>query len=224
MAASYKDKANQDVAPVASGGRLPLRRRLIGGLLSLPWIAAGLAALWPGVDVSAQNKNKGSSGMSAHDFEFTGIDGKPMPMTQFKGKVVLLVNTASQCGFTPQYADLEAVYKTYRDKGLVVLGVPSNDFGAQEPGTAAQIKDFCEVNFSIDFPLTDKQVVTGPNAHPLYQWIAKELGEGALPKWNFHKYLIGADGALVEVFPTPVKPTDTKVTKAIEAALQKAKV
>ena len=157
-------------------------------------------------------------------FELTGIDGTPMPLKQYKGKVVLLVNTASQCGFTPQYADLEKIYKQYRGRGLVVLGVPSNDFGGQEPGTAAQIKEFCEVNFDIDFPLADKQVVKGPNAHPLYRWIAAELGEDALPKWNFHKYLIGADGKLVEGFATPVKPTDAKVTKAIELALLKAKV
>jgi len=214
-------KANQYVAQLSP--RMPFRRRVIGSLLALPWIAAGLTLLWPDPGAVAQNKSKGSTGMSAYDFEFTSIDGKPMPMTQFKGKVVLLVNTASQCGFTPQYADLEKLYKTYRDKGLVVLGVPSNDFGGQEPGTAAQIKDFCEVNFDIDFPMTDKQAVIGPQAHPLYQWIARELGEGALPKWNFHKYLIGADGSLVEVFPTPVKPTDAKVTKAVEAALQKAK-
>lgn len=218
MTEANKDKANQGVA----GTMRPLRRRLVGGLLSLPWVAAGLAMVWPQTG-AAQSRMKGSTGMSAHDFDFTGIDGKPMPMKQYQGKVVLLVNTASQCGFTPQYADLEKVYQTYRDRGLVVLGVPSNDFGGQEPGTAAQIKDFCEVNFDIDFPMTDKQAVIGPQAHPLYQWIAKELGEGALPKWNFHKYLIGADGALVEVFPSPVKPTDPKVTRAIETALQKAK-
>jgi glutathione peroxidase len=203
--------------------RLPLRRRLIGAVLSLSWVAACLALLPPFNTVQAQTKSKGSTGMTAYDFAFTGIDGKPLPMTQFRGKVVLLVNTASQCGFTPQYADLETVYQTYRNKGLVVLGVPSNDFGGQEPGTAAQIKDFCEVNFNIDFPMTDKQAVIGPQAHPLYQWIGRELGEAALPKWNFHKYLIGADGALIEVFPTPVKPTDPKVTAAIEAALKKAK-
>ena len=161
--------------------------------------------------------------MSFHDFDLTGIDGKPLPLKQYKGKVVLLVNTASQCGFTPQYTDLQAVWTKYRERGLVVLGVPSNDFGGQEPGTAAQIKEFCEVNFDIDFPLADKQVVRGPQAHPLYRWIAAELGEDALPKWNFHKYLIGADGRLIEGFATPVKPTDGKITRAIEMALLKAK-
>ena len=203
-----------------------LRRRLVGTIASLPLVAAALVLLGPfGSNVQAQQMSKrtGATGMTAHDFELTGIDGTPMPLKQYKGKVLLLVNTASQCGFTPQYADLEKVYKQYREPGLVVLGVPSNDFGGQEPGTAAQIKEFCEVNFDIDFPLADKQVVKGPNAHPLYRWIAAELGEDALPKWNFHKYLIGADGRLVEGFATPVKPTDAKVTKAIELALLKAK-
>jgi len=213
---------NQKVSTLA----LPsLRRRLVGALASLPLIAAGLVALGAfGSNVQAQQMSKkGATGMTAHDFELTGIDGTPMPLKQYKGKVVLLVNTASQCGFTPQYADLEKVWQQYRARGLVVIGVPSNDFGGQEPGTAAQIKEFCEVNFDIDFPLADKQSVKGPKAHPLYRWIAAELGEDALPKWNFHKYLIGADGKLIEGFATPVKPTDAKITKAIELALLKAK-
>lgn len=209
--------------------RLPmpsLRRRLVGTIASLPLVAAALIALGPfGSNVQAQQMSKrtGATGMTAHDFELTGIDGTPLPLKQFRGKVVLLVNTASQCGFTPQYADLEKIWQQYRARGLVVLGVPSNDFGGQEPGSAAQIKEFCEINFNIDFPLTEKQVVKGPNAHPLYRWIAAELGEDALPKWNFHKYLIGADGRLIEGFATPVKPTDAKITKAIELALLKAK-
>lgn len=161
--------------------------------------------------------------MSAHDFDFTAIDGKPLPLKQFRGKALLLVNTASQCGFTPQYADLQKLWSDYRAKGLVVLGVPSNDFGGQEPGSAEQIKEFCEANFDIDFPLTEKQVVIGPKAHPFYRWVAAELGEDALPKWNFHKYLIAPDGSLAEVFPSRVKPTDAKVVQAVEAALTAAK-
>ncbi|HEX6958614.1 MAG TPA: glutathione peroxidase [Ferrovibrio sp.] len=161
--------------------------------------------------------------MSAHDFDFTSIDGQPLPMRQFKGKAVLLVNTASQCGFTPQYTDLEKLWTDYRGKGLVVLGVPSNDFGNQEPGSAEQIKEFCTVNFDVDFPLTAKQTVIGRNAHPLYRWIASELGEDALPKWNFHKYLIAGDGSIAEVFPSRIKPTDSKVISAVEAELKKLK-
>lgn len=214
-----------EIQTVSSLKLPPLSRRMVGAIASLPLLGALLVALGPfGSNVQAQQMSKrGSTGMTAHDFELTAIDGSPLPLKQFKGKAVLLVNTASQCGFTPQYADLEKVWQQYRDKGLVVLGVPSNDFGGQEPGSAAQIKEFCEVNFDIDFPLADKQVVRGPKAHPLYRWIAAELGEDALPKWNFHKYLIGADGKLIESFATPVKPTDAKITKAIEAALAKAK-
>lgn len=201
----------------------PLHRRRFAALVSLPWVAAGLVMLpWPFGRAIAQPRAKGKTAMTAHDFSFVSIDGEPLPMTKFRGKAVLLVNTASQCGFTPQYADLEKVWTAYRDRGLVVLGVPSNDFGGQEPGSAQQIKEFCEVNFAIDFPLTDKTVVTGAKAHPLYRWIAAELGEGALPKWNFHKYLIAPDGTLAAVFPTPVKPTDPKVIAAIEAALKGA--
>lgn len=188
---------------------------LLAGAVLLP-----AAALRPGPARATPATTR--TGMTAHDFSFTSIDGKPLPMAQFRGKAILLVNTASQCGFTPQYTDLQKVWDAYRDRGLVVLGVPSNDFGGQEPGSEAQIKEFCEVNFSVDFPLTDKQHVIGPQAHPLYKWIGAELGEDALPKWNFHKYLIAPDGTLAEVFPTPVKPTEAKVTAAIEAALQKS--
>jgi glutathione peroxidase len=111
---------------------------------------------------------------TAHEYSFQSIDGNPLPLSRYAGKAVLVVNTASMCGYTPQYADLEALWQRYRDRGLVVLGVPSNDFGGQEPGSAEQIKDFCEVNFAIDFPLTEKQVVTGPKAHPFYQWAARD--------------------------------------------------
>ncbi|GAB4357460.1 MAG: glutathione peroxidase [Kiloniellaceae bacterium] len=161
-------------------------------------------------------------GKSAHDFTFTAIEGGPLPLSQYKGKVVLLVNTASLCGFTPQYDDLQAVWERYRERGLVVLGVPSNDFGGQEPGSEAEIKQFCEVNFSIDFPLTAKEHVVGDAAHPFYRWAAEQLGFAAKPRWNFHKYLIGPDGTLADWFSTVTKPTAPKVTAAIEAQLAKA--
>lgn len=162
------------------------------------------------------------SAQSAHDFSFTAIEGGDLPLSQYKGKVVLLVNTASLCGFTPQYDDLQAVWERYRERGLVVLGVPSNDFGGQEPGSAAEIKEFCEVNFSIDFPLTTKEHVVGDAAHPFYRWAAEQLGFAAKPRWNFHKYLIGPDGTLADWFSTVTKPTAPKVTEAIEAQLAKA--
>ena len=156
---------------------------------------------------------------SAHDFSFTAIEGGALPLAQYKGKVVLLVNTASRCGFTPQYEGLQAVWERYRERGLVVLGVPSNDFGGQEPGNEAEIKEFCEVNFSVDFPLTAKEHVVGAEAHPFYRWAADRLGFAAKPRWNFHKYLIGPDGALADWFSTATEPGSAKVTQAIEAQL-----
>lgn len=158
---------------------------------------------------------------TAFEFRFDAIDGAPLPLSSFQGKALLVVNTASQCGYTPQYADLVTVWKAYRDKGLVVLGVPSNDFGGQEPGSAQQIKQFCEVNYDVDFPLTAKAVVVGDAAHPLYRWLASQLGAASAPRWNFHKYVIGADGQAVAAFPSSVKPTDAKLTAAIEQALPK---
>lgn len=157
--------------------------------------------------------------MSAHDFSFPAIDGSALELAAFKGKPVLVVNTASECGYTPQYAGLETLWRKYRDRGLVVLGVPSNDFGAQEPGAETAIKSFCEINYAVDFPLTKKQTVIGGKAHPFYRWIAAELGEDAAPKWNFHKYLVAPDGSLAGLWPSAVDPLDPKITGAIEAAL-----
>ena len=159
---------------------------------------------------------------SAHAFNFTSIDGQPLPLKQFEGKVVLVVNTASRCGFTHQYADLQALWQRYRDRGLVVLGVPSNDFGGQEPGSEAEIKEFCEVNFDIDFPMTSKVNVKGDAAHPFYRWAGDQLGAKSKPRWNFHKYLIAPDGRLVDWFPTATSPNAEKLTRAIEGQLPKA--
>jgi len=156
---------------------------------------------------------------SAYDFEFDGLDGAPLPLSQYEGKVVLAVNTASACGFTPQYEGLQALYEDYHDQGLVVLGIPSNDFGRQEPLSAEGIKDFCAVNFNITFPMTDKTVVKGQTAHPFYQWAAEELGMIAKPRWNFHKYLIGRDGKLINWFASTTAPQSSKLKKAIEKAL-----
>lgn len=159
----------------------------------------------------------------AHDFQFTRIEGGPLPLSDFKGKAVLVVNTASRCGYTPQYTGLQKLWRTYRDKGLVVLGVPSNDFGGQEPGTAAEIKTFCETNFEVDFPLAGKEPVKGDAAHPFYKWAVRELGPESAPKWNFHKYLIGPDGNLVGWFSTKTTPDAPDLTAAIDAAIKSAK-
>lgn len=156
---------------------------------------------------------------TAHDFEFVSIDGEPLPMAGFEGQAVLVVNTASFCGFTYQYEALQSLFDSYRNRGLVVLGVPSNDFGKQEPGTATEIKNFCEVNFDINFPLTEKQHVKGEDAHPFFKHIAEELGDEAMPRWNFHKYLVAPDGALIDSWSSRTEPTSPEITAAIEAVL-----
>ncbi len=157
--------------------------------------------------------------MNAHQFEFRTIKGEALPLSQYEGQTVLVVNTASRCGLTPQYRELQGLWERYKARGLVVLGVPCNDFGAQEPGTAEEIVSFCEVNYDIDFPLTTKQSVIGADAHPFYKWVAEVAGEDALPKWNFHKYLIGPNGDLVQVFGSKVPPDDAALVKEIEALL-----
>ena len=161
----------------------------------------------------------GAAETSAYDFSFPAIDGGTLSLSEYEGRPLLIVNTASQCGFTPQYDGLQALYDDYRDQGLVVLGIPSNDFGRQEPLSAEGIKDFCEVNFNITFPMTDKTVVKGQSAHPFYQWAAAELGMMAKPRWNFHKYLIDREGKLVNWFASTTSPQSAKLKKAIEAAL-----
>ena len=156
---------------------------------------------------------------SAHDFAFQSIDGQPLPMTTFKDKVVLVVNTASKCGLTPQYDGLEKLYSNYKDQGLVVLGVPCNQFMGQEPGTDAEIQTFCSTTFGIDFPMTSKVDVKEAGAHPFYKWAAETLGEPAVPVWNFHKLLVGKDGKLVNVFGPRTDPLDPEIKAAVEEAL-----
>jgi glutathione peroxidase len=159
---------------------------------------------------------------NAHSFAFTSIDGEELPLGGWRGRLVLVVNTASYCGYTPQYRDLEALWQRYRDRGLIVLGVPSNDFGQQEPGSAAEIKQFCETHYAVDFPLTQKYSVVGGEAHPFYRWIAESLGEVGTPRWNFHKYLIDPDGELAGAWPSSVAPGDRRITSEIDKMLAPA--
>ena len=155
-----------------------------------------------------------------YDFEALQIDGKSVRLDQFKGKALLIVNTASACGFTPQFAGLEQLHKEYADQGLVVLGFPCNQFGAQDKGSNDEIAEFCQLNYGVSFPMMAKIDVNGPSAHPLYQWLTKEapglLGTTGI-KWNFTKFLVGKDGAVVKRYA----PTDTPASlgKDIEAAL-----
>ena len=171
-------------------------------------------ALSIGLSMTANAKN-------LHDFTLVGIDGKPMPMQQFDGKIVLLVNTASECGYTGQYEGLEKLWETYRDKHFVVVGVPSNDFGGQEPGKAEEIATFCKVNYGVTFPLADKTVVSGNDADPLYQWATSQAGILGAPQWNFHKFLFDKHGNFIDWFSTPTEPMSTKITKAVDSALAK---
>jgi glutathione peroxidase len=157
--------------------------------------------------------------MTAYDFTFSSIVGVPLPLAAYRGRPLLVVNTASFCGFTPQYAELQALWGRYGARGLGVLGVPSNDFGEQEPGTAEEIRTFCERNYAITFPLTAKQRVIGDGAHPFFLWIAAELGEAGAPRWNFHKYLVGPDGLLAGAWPSSVRPSDPSIVAEIEPLL-----
>ncbi len=152
---------------------------------------------------------------NAHDFSFTSIEGDKLPMSAFAGKAVLLVNTASRCGFTHQYDGLQALYERYRDEGFVVLGVPSQDF-RQELASSAEVKKFCEVNFDLDFPMTEIESVKGKGAHPLFQWLA---GQGAKPDWNFNKFLIAPDGRFLTKFGSSVRPDARKLVEQIDIAL-----
>ncbi|HEX7885888.1 MAG TPA: glutathione peroxidase [Phenylobacterium sp.] len=156
---------------------------------------------------------------SAYEYSFDKIAGGELPLSTLRDKVVLVVNTASKCGLTPQYDGLEKLYSQYRDKGLVVLGVPCNQFMGQEPGTEAEIQTFCSTTFGIDFPMTSKVDVVGEEAHPFYKWAEKELGDAATPAWNFHKILIGKRGEAIRAFGSRTEPLDAEVTRAIEAAL-----
>jgi glutathione peroxidase len=155
--------------------------------------------------------------MSFHQLTATSLDGKPVSLDQYKGKVLVVVNTASECGFTPQYAGLEKLYETYRDRGVVVLGFPSNDFGGQEPGTPEQIQTFCETKYRVQFPMFDKVKTKGDGRSPVYEFLSAKHGE---PKWNFHKYVVGKDGTVRAAFPSSVKPESDDLKNAVELALK----
>lgn len=159
---------------------------------------------------------------SAYDYTFRSIDGAELPMKSFAGRVVLVVNTASFCGFTPQYKGLQALHERYEARGLTVLGVPSNDFGAQEPKGEKDIKSFCEGAFGVTFPLTQKAVVKGEGAHPFYKWVVSVLGQGAEPRWNFHKIVIGRDGRAVATFNSGVTPEAPELLRVIEGELTRS--
>jgi glutathione peroxidase len=157
---------------------------------------------------------------SIYDFEAQQINGQSVSLSGFKGKALLIVNTASKCGFTPQFGGLEELHKAYADKGLVVLGFPCNQFASQDPGSDGEIAEFCQVNYGVSFPMMGKIDVNGPAAHPLYKWLSAEapglLGSKSI-KWNFTKFLVGKDGQVIRRYAPTDKPAD--LTKDVEAAL-----
>ena len=154
-----------------------------------------------------------------YDFEFNSIDGNKIKLSDFKNKVLVVVNVASRCGYTPQYEGLQMLWSNYKNKNLVVIGVPTNNF-KQEPGNNKEIKDFCETNFGINFPMAEKTNVIGKDAHPFYKWAKKNHGIGAIPKWNFHKIIIGKDGKIADTFASITKPSSNKFIKFIEKEIK----
>ncbi len=156
----------------------------------------------------------------AYDFKFKDLDGSTLSLSEYKDKVIVVVNVASQCGFTKQYEDMQKVWSEYQKKGVVMLGVPSNDFGNQEPGNNEDIKNFCEAKFGISFPMTEKVIVKGTEAHPFYVWARENHGKSAIPKWNFHKIIVGKDGKIAETFSSITRPTSNKFIRTLEKLIK----
>ena len=165
------------------------------------------------------NKSISENSKRLFDFKIQSINGDEIDLSNYKGKIVLIVNVASKCGFTNQYAELQILYETYKDKGFVILGIPSNQFGSQEPGSESEIKNFCETNFNITFPMTKKYDVKGVNAHSIYLWAKNSYGISTVPIWNFHKILINKEGNVEDTFASFTKPMSKKIVKKIEELL-----
>ena len=156
----------------------------------------------------------------AYDFKFKDLDGNILSLSEYKNKIMIIINVASKCGFTNQYEDMQIVWEKYQKNNVIVLGVPSNDFGDQEPGTNEEIKNFCEAKFGISFPMTEKVSVKGSEAHPFYKWARENYGKAAIPKWNFHKIIIDKNGKIAETFSSLTKPSSKKFTKVLEKLIK----
>ena len=165
------------------------------------------------------NKTISDNSKTFFDFKIKSINGEELDLSTFNGKTILLVNVASNCGFTKQYDDLQKLYDKFKDKGLVVIGVPTNQFGSQEPGSEIEIKNFCETNFNITFPMTSKHDVKGINAHQIYLWAKETFGKSTIPKWNFHKILINKNGNVEDTFASFTGPMSIKIIKKLEKIL-----
>jgi glutathione peroxidase len=180
--------------------------------------AATLAAVASPLSTRFAKAGAGMSRMTAYAFSFTALTQSEIRLSDYAGHPILVVNTASLCGFTPQYASLQELWTEFKDRGLVLIGVPSNDFGGQEPGGAADIAETAQHQYGVTFPMAAKATVIGPNAHPFYKWAA-EARPKEIPRWNFHKYLVGRDGYIADVFASAVEPTDTRIKTALGRAL-----
>jgi glutathione peroxidase len=183
---------------------------------ALTMVAAAIAA--PG---AAQAQSPAMTRITAYAFTFEGLEGGDIRLADYAGKPILIVNTASHCGYTPQFTGLQQLYARYHDKGLAVVGVPSNDFGGQEPGTSVEIIKTAHQDYGVRFPLAAKVRVRGANPHPFYKWAASERPLET-PRWNFHKYLIGRDGRIAAVFPTAIEPMDARLINAVVTELGRA--
>ena len=180
-------------------------------------ITAALAAIASPASTRTALAQAAMSRITAYAFSFPALAGGDIRLADYAGRPLLVVNTASLCGFTPQYAGLQELWTQFHDRGLMIIGVPSNDFGAQEPGGAIEIAETAQHRFGVTFPMAAKATVKGTNAHPFYKWAADARPKD-VPRWNFHKYLIGRDGYIAEVFPETVEPSDTRVKTAIARA------
>lgn len=203
-------------------GKPMMHKALFGALCAALAIAACGANLDNPVEPLAEAETPAlvpQIDMDEASLDFTAIDDSPLPLGQYAGKAVLVVNTASKCGYTPQFEGLQALWTAYQDQGLVVVGVPSGDFADQELDSAEEIKTFCEINYGVDFPLTRKNHVIGEDRHPFYAMAEAALGEAAVPQWNFHKILLGPDLQPIAAFPSAVTPQDDTMISAIEEAL-----
>jgi glutathione peroxidase len=181
-------------------------------------IAAALAAIASPASIRTALAQAAMSRITAYAFSFPALAGGDIRLADYAGRPLLVVNTASLCGFTPQYAGLQELWTQFHDRGLMIIGVPSNDFGAQEPGGATEIAETAQHQYGVTFPIAAKAIVRGANAHPFYKWAADSRPKD-VPRWNFHKYLIGRDGYIAEVFAETVEPSDTRVKTAIARAL-----
>ena len=165
------------------------------------------------------NKSISENTKTLFDFKINSINGDELNFSDFQGQTLLLVNVASNCGFTKQYDDLQKLYDDFKDKGFMIIGIPSNQFGTQEPGTNSEIKNFCETNFNITFPMTSKYDVKGDNAHPIYIWAKDSFGRSTVPKWNFHKILINKEGKIDDTFASFTAPTSKKIINKLDQIL-----